>query len=763
MKKIILLIFTVLLVNVSFGQYIKNNQSYNWTKKQIFSGDSLKFTGIYGTGTILKIDANNNVYIGSGTQDTLIDTSQVVNLNKYLNLKQDLISVDSNFVFTGNKIDLNDTIWTEVGRFSDEVRIKNNAPRLLIIDANSSVNNKNIQLALTDGELVFQYLNDNEITGGGDYMTLERVGRNMTSLSIFDNAVARIKLNNSGTGVFEDTVRSGQLKAAGLLYPLSDGANGQVIRTEGEGVLSFANVGSLLTGGTDISISNDTISYTGSAGTNFWTQNGTTIYNNVANVAIGDTVALYPFHVRTQMRVTSGTNPPLTVENTAFSTPALDIISNLGAGVKITSNPAFSGYALKINGVDVDSVSTDTLLNSSSNVHIPTEYAVKKYVDFENNKQKLGELDDVDTTARANNYILKWNSGTRKYFHTPDTTGGGGGSIVVAGDGLTASGETLLVAPSGIVTSMIQNDAITYSKIQNVGGNSILARTASGSGTLSEVSLSANRLLGRGNTGNVSAISLNGLSMSGTVLTNPYTGTVTSVVAGYGMNFSSITTTGTVTLGTPTTLTGTTTNSVGVGTHAHALDFTTFKNNTRTFYLDTARVDEGFLSNGKLPITNQEKVIAFTLSRNADSVRLGAGYYTVHGMVDIEVTNDDTTAGVAGYFQNYQLNAYVTEDVQFLGRVLNGTTTVLETAEANATPMSSTDADGSPKEGTIRLHLVTTPVKFLLGRNQFIALTIKATYPSPADFVSHKRATMIINRVVDFADSQEQIPDITED
>ena len=252
--------------------------------------------------------------------------------------------------------------------------------------------------------------------------------------------------------------------------------------------------------------------------------------------------------------------------------------------------------------------------------------------------------------------------------------------------------------------------------------------------------------------------------MLGTVLTNPYTGTVTNIASGNGMSFSSITTTGTVTLGTPTTLTGTTTNSVGVGTHAHALDFTTFQSNTRTFYLDTARVPDGLLSEGKVAITNQEKVIAFTLSTNeGENVRLEAGYYTVHGMVDIEITNDDTTAGKAGHFQNYQLNAYVTEDVQALGRSLSGTTTVLETAEANVTPPSIRDADENPLDGTVRLHLVTTPVKFYLDGTQFVALTIKATYPRPADFVSHKRATMIINRVVDFDEREEQLPDITEE
>ena len=88
---------------------------------------------------------------------------------------------------------------------------------------------------------------------------------------------------------------------------------------------------------------------------------------------------------------------------------------------------------------------------------------------------------------------------------------------------------------------------------------------------------------------------------------------------------------------------------------------------------------------------------------------------------------------------------------------------MLETAEANVTPPSIRDNDGNSLDGTLRLHLVTTPVKFYLDGTQFVALTIKATYPSPVDFVSHKRATMIINRVVDFADSQEQTPDITQD
>ena len=130
-------------------------------------------------------------------------------------------------------------------------------------------------------------------------------------------------------------------------------------------------------------------------------------------------------------------------------------------------------------------------------------------------------------------------------------------------------------------------------------------------------------------------------------------------------------------------------------------------------------------------------------------------------MVDIEITNDDTTAGISGFFQNYQLNAFVTEATQALGGNISGTTTVLETAEANATPQSISDQHGDPLDGTIRLHLVTTPIKFYLDGTQFVALTIKANYPSPADFVSHKRATMRVTRAVDYDSTKEQLPDIS--
>jgi len=64
-------------------------------------------------------------------------------------------------------------------------------------------------------------------------------------------------------------------------------------------------------------------------------------------------------------------------------------------------------------------------------------------------------------------------------------------------------------------------------------------------------------------------------------------GTVTSVSAGNGMTFSTITTTGSVTLGTPSTLTSSTTNGVTTNSHTHELDISGFAS---TDLSDTANI-----------------------------------------------------------------------------------------------------------------------------------------------------------------------------
>ena len=807
MKKIVFFLF-IFMSYFSYGQKTQP-QSFNYTAPQIFS-DSVKMNALGGSGLILGITEDGVLIKKAGTSTDTINISQVLGLQDSLALKQAILSFDSNFVFTNNKIDLNDTIWTEVGIFSKRSVIKNTVPLIELNETDGSLNNKRWRLITDDERFRIRALSDAG-ESSGDFVDFTRSGSSITSFRMLSSGTPSITLKNSGTGVFEDTVRSGQLKVAGILYPIIDGTSGQVLTTNGSGVATFSDVTSPLIAGTNITISGDTISSTGGSDAD-WTVNGNYVYNLSDSIGIGVSNPDRALEISGQTKMSSSGTSTLEINNSVTGV-GVDINSSIGSGISILSNKTF-GYGIDLNSYQVDSISNDNTLVGADERALVTEQAVKGYVDNRIlNDTRVSWAADVDTSTRADGFVLKWNNGTKTHYY--DTAGaGGGGGTYFAGAGLQLAANVFSIDNDGVETSMIQDDAVTYSKIQNVGGNSILARAASGSGDLSEVSLASSRLLGRGSTGNVAAISLgSGLLMSGTTLSATNTGTVTNVISGNGLNFTDFTTSGTITLGTPQTtsisttnqvltnshthqldlsgrtltagdgltgggtlganitftlgtpqtLTGTTTNAVLTNSHTHALDFTTFQNNIRTFYFDTARVigDDAPLIGGKMPITNQEKVIAFTMSTEADNVLLGNGYYTIEGMVDIEIINDDTTSGVAGFFQNYQLNVYVTDDAQFLANTLTGTTAVIETAEANATPQSISDQHGDPLDGTIRLHLVTTPIKFYLDGTQFVALTIKANYPSPADFVSHKRATMRVTRAVDYDSTKEQLPDIT--
>jgi hypothetical protein len=93
---------------------------------------------------------------------------------------------------------------------------------------------------------------------------------------------------------------------------------------------------------------------------------------------------------------------------------------------------------------------------------------------------------------------------------TINASGGGSLSDADYGDITVSSGGTVMT---------IDNDVVTYAKMQNVGANSVLARAAGTSGDVGEVSLAASQLLGRGASGDVAAITLGtNLSMSGTTL-----------------------------------------------------------------------------------------------------------------------------------------------------------------------------------------------------------------------------------------------------
>ena len=150
--------------------------------------------------------------------------------------------------------------------------------------------------------------------------------------------------------------------------------------------------------------------------------------------------------------------------------------------------------------------------------------------------------------------ILFWDHSASAYAYLTAGTG-----LTITGTTITASGATVADSDYGDVTVSssgtvwtIDNDAVTYAKLQNTGaGNVVLTRADAAAGDIGETALAASQLLGRGSTGNVAAITLgSGLSMSGTTLSASGGGGGTYGTA--TLNFGSVPGTNIVT----TTITG---------------------------------------------------------------------------------------------------------------------------------------------------------------------------------------------------------------
>lgn len=94
---------------------------------------------------------------------------------------------------------------------------------------------------------------------------------------------------------------------------------------------------------------------------------------------------------------------------------------------------------------------------------------------------------------------------------SPAASGGSGITSIV--------GDVVAPGPGPTATSTIQPAAVTYAKIQNANANTVITNATATSGPVSETALAASQLLGRGSSGNITAISPGtSISISGTTI-----------------------------------------------------------------------------------------------------------------------------------------------------------------------------------------------------------------------------------------------------
>ncbi len=203
-------------------------------------------------------------------------------------------------------------------------------------------------------------------------------------------------------------------------------------------------------------------------------------------------------------------------------------------------------------------------------------------------RELMSQLKDQQTGADGDNFVVGGAltcsgnavfSGTVSIPSTPlsVTSGGTGLATMSAGDVLYASASNTLarLASAATTTSVLLsgNTAPTWGKVALASAVSGTLPIANGGTGQTSATAATNALLPAqsGNSGKY--LTTDGTNTSWATVAGGGGGTVTSVTAGAGMNFSAITSTGTVAMGTPGTLNTSSTNSASGSTHTHAVTF----------------------------------------------------------------------------------------------------------------------------------------------------------------------------------------------
>lgn len=232
-------------------------------------------------------------------------------------------------------------------------------------------------------------------------------------------------------------------------------------------------------------------------------------------------------------------------------------IGTTGPAYKLDVNGSINGTSVLVNGVPVAS-STDTYWSTAGSGKI--QYSGGNVgVGVSSPSYSIDVAGDVNVsgTFRINGSVM---SGTGTV--TSIDASGGTTGLTFSGGPVTTSG-TLTMAGTLAIANGGTNSTTASGARTNLGATTV------GSNLFTLANPSAITFL-RFNADN-SISTLNSADFRTAIGAGTGNGTVTSITSGSGMNFTTISGTGTITLGTPSTLTSSTTNSASGTTHSHAI------------------------------------------------------------------------------------------------------------------------------------------------------------------------------------------------
>lgn len=207
-------------------------------------------------------------------------------------------------------------------------------------------------------------------------------------------------------------------------------------------------------------------------------------------------------------------------------------------------------------------------------------------------RELMAQLKDMQTGADADNFVVGGAmtcTGAAVFSSTVGVTGAvtlstalatssGGTALTTyaAGDLLYASATNVLAKlPTAATTTSVLlsgNTAPTWGKVALASAVSGTLPIANGGTGATTATSAINALLPTQTSNADKFLKTDGTNVSWASVAVSG-GTVTSVASGNGMNFTTITGSGTVTMGTPSTLTTTSTNAVTATSHTHAVTF----------------------------------------------------------------------------------------------------------------------------------------------------------------------------------------------